>query len=459
MAKRITMPKLGQTVEESTIIQWLKKEGDEVQKGDILLEIETDKANMEVESFVEGTLLKILRHEGESVPVMEVIAYVGEPGESVPEPPPAANVAATVPPQISPGVELSERPVKKRREAGGKTEVFSRVPSAQRSPHDLPEPSRVESAVFRISPRAAKLARESVIDARHITGSGPAGRVIEKDVKEYLEEHDYHRIRITPAARRLASEHDLDLLQVYPDEPGGKITTSDIQRILAERPQPLSRIRQVIAERLTKSFTTTPHFYVTVLVDVTDLLELRSRRKDEGKEFTLTDLILKAVALTLREFPMVNSSTADGRLFRRRSGIHLGLAVAVDEGLLVPVIHHADRLTLDGLHQQAEDLVKRARMGKLAPDEMKGSTFTVSNMGMLDVENFAAIINPGESAILAVSSVRKTPVVREERIVVRSMMKMTLSADHRLVDGALAARFINAVKTKLEDQSLWESLT
>jgi pyruvate dehydrogenase E2 component (dihydrolipoamide acetyltransferase) len=214
----------------------------------------------------------------------------------------------------------------------------------------------------------------------------------------------------------------------------------------------------VIAERLTQSFTTTPHFYVTVSVDVSDLLELRSRLKGEGRVFTLTDLISKSVALTLREFPMVNSSTTDGKLVRRYSGIHLGLAVSVEEGLLVPVIHHADRLALDVLHEQVEDLANRARAGKLMPDEMTGSTFTISNMGMLDVENFAAIINPGESAILAVSSVTKTPVVREERVVIRSIMKLTLSADHRLVDGALAARFINAVKKKLEDLELWRRL-
>ena len=433
MAKRVIMPKLGQTVEESTIVQWLKKEGEEVHRGDILLEIETDKANMEVESFVEGTLLKILRSEGETVPVMEVISYVGEPGEPVPE---AASPTGTARPERSEVPSRVNRPAVSRQKTEarpsepGVPSVLKPVPVVTQH---LPEATEAVASIFRISPRAAKLARDCVIDPRRIQGSGPAGRIIERDVTEYLQEKGYDRIRITPAAKRLAAQHGLDLLSVHPDGNRARITTSDIRSVLSEQPRPLPRIRQVIAERLTHSFTTTPHFYVTVSVDVSDLLELRSRLKGEGREFTLTDLISKSAALTLREFPMVNSSTTDGKLVSRHSGIHLGLAVSVEEGLLVPVIHDADRLALDVLHEQADDLASRARAGKLMPDEMTGSTFTISNMGMLDVENFAAIINPGESAILAVSSVTKTPVVREDRVVVRSIMKMTLSVDHRII--------------------------
>jgi len=455
MAKRIIMPKLGQTVEESTIIQWLKKEGDEVRKGDILLEIETDKANMEVESFVMGTVLKILRGAGETVPVMETIAYVGDPGEPVPETAKATKV------ELAGVSSMEERPPGSpacEKVASPRSMVLSGVKQVSADTERLPSPVEAEAGVFRISPRAAKLARASVIDPRKIEGSGPFGRIVESDVTDYLQEKGYDRIRISPAAKRLAAEQGIDLLEIREIEEGGKITVSDIRRVISERPQPLPRIRQVIAERLTRSFSTTPHFYVTVSADVTDLLVLRSRLKGEGRELTLTDVILKATALTLREFPMLNSSTTDGRLFCRHSGIHMGLAVSVEEGLLVPVIRHVDRLALDVLHERAEELVTKARTGKLLPDDMTGSTFTVSNMGMLDVENFAAIINPGESAILAVSSVAKTPVVREECVVVRSMMKMTLSADHRLVDGVLAARFINAVRHKLEDLELWKRL-
>lgn len=454
MAKRVIMPKLGQTVEESTIVQWLKKEGDEIRKGEILLEIETDKANMEVESFVEGTLLKILRYEGETVPVMEVIAFVGEPGEALPDV--AHPTPTTRPKEPEAPKKATRHPASSQRP--GPRPSAPLLPSVAEVVIDPTIAIEADDSVFRISPRAAKLARNSVIDPRRIQGGGPDGRIIEQDVIEYLQTRGYDQIRITPAAKRLASQHGLDILNV-PTTDNARITTSDIQDVLSEQPKSLPKIRQVVAERLTHSFTTTPHFYVTVSADVSDLLDLRLRLKGEGRELTLTDFISKSVALTLREFPVVNSVTADGKLVSRRSGVHLGLAVSVDEGLLVPVIRHADRLTLDELHEQAADLADRARTGKLMPDEMTGSTFSISNMGMLDVENFTAIINPGESAILAVSSALKTPVVREEQVEVRSMMKMTLSSDHRLIDGAVAARFINAVKGKLEDLELWTRLT
>jgi pyruvate dehydrogenase E2 component (dihydrolipoamide acetyltransferase) len=458
MAKSVIMPKLGQTVEECTIIQWLKKEGDTVRKGDVLLEIETDKANMEVESFVEGSLLKILKGEGETVPVMEIIAFVGDPGEPVPEAPPTTKAAKAEPSGVSSKEERTPASAGGKKGTSPKSMVSSEVKQGPVVTEHLPPPVEAEAQVFRISPRAAKLARTSVIDPRKIEGSGPFGRIVESDVTEYLEEKGYDRIRITPAAKRLAADQALDLLGIREIDEGEKITVSDIRRVLSEQPRPLPRIRQVIAERLTKSFTTTPHFYVTVSVDVSDLIEMRLSLKGEGKKLSLTDFIVKATALVLREFPMFNSSTTDGKLVCRYSRIHVGLAVSVEEGLLVPVIRHADRLSLDALHKRAEDLATRARAGKLVPDEMTGSTFTISNMGMLDIENFAAIINPGESAILAISSVTKTPVVREDHVVVRSIMKMTLSADHRLVDGALAARFMNAVKDKLEDLGLWKRL-
>jgi pyruvate dehydrogenase E2 component (dihydrolipoamide acetyltransferase) len=454
MAKRVIMPKLGQTVEESTIVQWRKQEGDKICKGDILLEIETDKANMEVESFVEGTLLKVLRSAGETVPVMELIAFVGEPGEPLPEVESPGPTAKQKQPEAPRKVT---RPAASRQETEPGPSV-PLVPAVAKVAKDPTGTSEADHAVFRISPRAAKLAKDSVIDPKRIRGSGPDGRIIESDVIEYLQTRNYHQIRITPSAKRLAAQHGLDLLNIHPEAEAARITTSDIRTALSERPKPLPRIRQVVAERLTQSFTTTPHFYVTVSVDVSDLLELRSKRKSEGREFTLTDFILRSVALTLPEFPMMNSSTTDGKLVRCRSGIHLGLAVSAEKGLLVPVIRHADRLTLDVLHDQAVDLATRARAGELMPDEMAGSTFSISNMGMLDVENFTAIINPGESGILAVSSALKTPVVRDDNVVVRSMMKMTLSVDHRLVDGAMAARFINAVKKKLEDVEQWTRL-
>ena len=237
----------------------------------------------------------------------------------------------------------------------------------------------------------------------------------------------------------------------------GRITVASIERAIAEKPQPMSRMRQAIAARLTESFATTPHFYVTVAVDMTELVNFRSELKAQGASYTLTDFILKAVALSLVEFPIVNSST-DGKNVRWHSKVNPGLAVNLEQGLVVPVIRDADRLSLAELHDCATALVAKGRAGKLTPDEMGGSTFTISNMGMLDIENFTAIINPGESAILAVSSTLKQPVVKDDQIVVRDIMKMTLSSDHRIIDGATAARFANAIKQKLEDISLWKRL-
>jgi pyruvate dehydrogenase E2 component (dihydrolipoamide acetyltransferase) len=213
----------------------------------------------------------------------------------------------------------------------------------------------------------------------------------------------------------------------------------------------------VIASRLTESFTTTPHFFVTVAVDMTELVNFRSELKARGASYTVTDFILKAVALSLVEFPIVNSTT-DGKNVRWHSKVHLGLAVNLEQGLVVPVVRDADELSLAELHDCASELAGKARAGKLAPDEMGGSTFTVSNMGMLDIENFTAIINPGESAILAVSSTLKQPAVKDDQIVVRDIMKMTLSSDHRIIDGATAAKFANAIKQKLEEISLWKRL-
>lgn len=297
-----------------------------------------------------------------------------------------------------------------------------------------------------------------MIDPSRIRGSGPNGRVVEKDVRAYLDARAYHRLRISPAAKQLAAKEKLDVLAIQATGEAGRIGVADVERALAERPKPMSKMRQVIAQRLTQSVVTSPHFFVTVEVDMTNLVSFRARLKEQGAPYTVTDFIAQAVVLTLREFPDVNSST-DGKSTRWNSRVHLGLAVMLDQGLVVPVIRNADELTLAELNKRAKGLAEKARGGKLTPDEMTGSTFTISNMGMLDVENFTAIINPGESAILAVSSTLKKPVVREEKVVVRSVMKMTLSSDHRIIDGAMAARFVNSVKQKLEDAELWKSLT
>ena len=446
MATPIIMPKFGQMTEESAIVEWLKKEGDKVAKGDILFTVETDKSVMEVESFEAGTLLKIAVRPGVSVPVQSTVGFLGQPGEAIPEmtaPAPAPKPKETA--QAAPAAPLPR--------AVAQPVQAPAIPAIQQSIN----PS-IQSPMFRISPRAAALAHDCVIDPDRIKGSGPGGRVVEKDIKAYLEAKGYGQLRISPAAKQLAAKEKLDILSIQGTGDSGRISVADVERALAEKPKPMSKMRQIIAQRLTQSVVTAPHFFVTVEVDMTDLVKFRAQLKEKGAPYTVTDFISQAVVLTLKEFPEVNSST-DGKTTRWNSHVHLGVAVSLKQGLVVPAIRNADELTMIELNARSKELADKARTGKLAPDEMTGSTFTISNMGMLNVENFTAIINPGESAIFAVSSTLKKAVVRDDKVVIRSIMKMTLSSDHRIIDGAMAARFVNAVKQKLENLELWKLLT
>jgi pyruvate dehydrogenase E2 component (dihydrolipoamide acetyltransferase) len=421
MPTPIIMPKFGQMTEESAIVEWLKKEGDAVAKGDILFTVETDKAVMEVESFEAGTLLKITVAPGISVPVQSVVGYLGKPGETAAGTNAPTDATPPTPPAPS---STAGRP------GGAPPPTQPATPSA---------PASTAPALFRISPRAAALAGRLGIDPAAIKGSGPMGRVVERDVKQYSES-------LEPAPKGKAE------LAVSPAQQelrpvGEQAGTS----------KPMSNMRRIIAERLTQSFRDTPHFYVTVSVDMTAPAAFRNELKAAGAPHSLTDFISQSVVLSLLEFPLVNSST-DGRTILSRDRVNLGLAVSLPDGLVVPVIHNAGSLTLLEISDASRRLAGKARAGKLTPDDMAGGTFTISNMGMLNVENFSAIINPGEGGILAVASVLPQPAVRDGRVVIRQMMKMTLSADHRLVDGALGARFINAVKARLEDMELWKRL-
>lgn len=450
MVKAVVMPKLGQSEETVKIVKWRKKLGETIAKGDILLEIETDKAVLEVESFYEGTLLKIVAAEGSTVPVQVTVAFVGDPGEAVPD---------VVNPAVAPKKAEASTPAASPPQAvSGAPSPAPSAPATSAAAAPAAAPAVAAPAVFKISPRAAKLAKDSVIDPNPIEGTGPGGRIVERDVRAHLEAKGYARVRITPAAKQLAAREGINLLSLAPKDDGSQIGVADIQTILDERPKPMSRMRQIIAQRLTESVTHAPHFYVTVSADVTDLEALRAERKAQGSPYTTTDFILKAVTLALVEFPIVNGSS-DGVSIRSRREIHLGLAVALEQGLVVPVIRRANELTVAEIHTRAQELTAKARAGQLTPAEMTGSTFTISNLGMMDVENFTAIINPGESAILAVSSGSKQPVVKNDQVVIRTMMKMTLSSDHRLIDGALAARFVNAIRKNLEEINLWQRLT
>jgi pyruvate dehydrogenase E2 component (dihydrolipoamide acetyltransferase) len=447
------MPKMGQSVEECTIVKWRCKEGDKVKKGDVLFEIETEKAVLEVESFYEGTLLKVVVNEAQAAPVGATVAFIGQPGEVIPAvvPPPAPAVATTP--------KAAEAPISPRSAAPALAigQAPATVPAVV-VPVAIPATPVASASRLFISPRARALAQNSTIDPARIKGSGPNGRIVEKDVQGYLESHHYADLRISPAAKALAMKEKIDILTVRGSGEAGRIMVADVERSVKERPKAMSKMRQIIAQRLTQSVLTSPHFFVTVEADMTELLAYRQELKRKELQYTVTDFILEAVILSLQEYPAVNSST-DGKSSWWHGSVHLGMAASISEGLVVPVIRNAEALDLKELHEAAGDLARRARDGKLLPDEMSGSTFTVSNMGMLNVENFTAIINPGESAILAVSSTVEKPVVRKGQIVARSIMKMTLSSDHRQIDGAVATSFVNSIKTKLEDVELWKSLT
>jgi pyruvate dehydrogenase E2 component (dihydrolipoamide acetyltransferase) len=460
MATQVPIPKLGQSEETVSIVKWHKAEGDTVAKGDVLFEVETDKAVLEVESQFEGTLLKVVIPEGKEVPVMSIAAVLGDPGEDIPaieQPKPATAekpVEKSAPaPAKKPGIETK------------KTTPAPAQPTAPVATHQpapvAPAPQPAKPDWHPVSPRAKKFAKDYLIDLDQVTGTGPNGRVVERDVMAYLDEIDYASHKITPTAKSMAQQIGLPITELQATGKSGRITVADVKKAEAQQPKPMSKMRQVIARRLQQSKQQIPHFYVTVSVDMTDLSAYRKTLKKSGFTLSFNDFILKASALTLAEFPDVNSVVSDdNQTVRWSADINVGMAVSVDQGLVVPVIRDTDKLDMDELHDVARELATKARDGKLTPDEMKGGTFTVSNMGMLQVDEFSAIINPGESAILAVSGIFPTPIVDDDRnIVVRDMMKITLSADHRVVDGAMAAQFCRAIKSKLENLELWQSQT
>ena len=423
MVVAIRMPQPGQMTEECTVLQWFKAEGDRVSRGDPLFEIETDKSNMEIEAFDEGVLLRIDARVGATVPVDAVVAWIGQPGEPVPEA--AASAAAFEP---APEAEPSAPPPP--------------TVTAALAPPVAPEVHGQAASRLAISPRASRLAAELGIDPRTVTGTGPGGRIVERDVRAAA---DAAAIAVTAPVAAVA------------EPAGGAAAPASVVPAAGGAPsalaqgagETLSRMRQTIARRLTEN-TSVPTFSVTVAVDMTDLLGLRADFKAAGSGITVTDLVHAATVQALGELPMLNAST-DGTTVWKHEHVQLGVAVSVPAGLLVPVVRDADLLSVRGLHDRTAEVVTAARAGKLAPDQLTGSTFSVSNMGMFGVEQFTAIINPGESGILAVSSVTPEVRVLGDGIAVRQMMRITLTADHRIIDGEMGARFVNAVQRRLED--------
>jgi len=435
MIQQVFMPKLGQTMEEATVERWHKKEGDPVKKGDVLLEITTDKATLEVESYATGVMRKILAEAGQVLPVNAILALVGEPDDPLPD-----NldelVAATT----------------------GKKEA---VPAAAATPQETaatqaPAVAPPPAGKILVSPRARKKAKAEKVPLQVLRGSGPNGRIVEKDIGDYLNRRK--AAKVTPAALAVAYERGVDVTALKGTGPGDKITKEDVlaapvvtAAAAAAKRIELSAMRRIVAERMTQSKREAPHFYLMMAIDMTAASALRKRLNDKGPtRIGFHDLIIRACAKGLAEHPAMNVSWA-GDAINQRGEINVGLAVSLDEGLMVPVVRNADRLGLREVAQESKRLIDRARSKKLTPDEYEGGCLTISNLGMYDVDNFLAVINPGESGILGIGRIAEKPVVIDGGIHIRSVMNAVLSADHRSVDGAIAAAFLKTVKDILED--------
>jgi pyruvate dehydrogenase E2 component (dihydrolipoamide acetyltransferase) len=458
MIQKILLPKLGQTMEGATIAKWHKAEGDAVAKGDVLCEITTDKATLEVESYGAGTLRKINASEGAEVAVNEQIGVLAGADEEVP-----AEVLAYVPKppaeEEAPAAKVSKPAARPAATKTSRTAAPAASPAAAgpvlaaaaAPPYEVPVAPMAGERLM-VTPRARKVARERNLGWRFLVGSGPNGRIRERDVLAY--EAEVKQIA-TPSAMRLAAEKHVDLRQVPPTGPGGRVSEDDVRRaepsLIAggfERHE-MSAMRRVIAQRMTWSRQFIPQFSLTVNVDMSAAAAFRQGLKDEGTKVSFNDLLVRAVALALRDFPEVASLYDSGTLIRR-GGLHVGIAVALDDGLIVPVVKDADKKTLAELSAAAKDLVTRARSNKLTPDEYTGGVITVSNLGMLGIDEFTAIVNPGESAIVACGTITDTPVVVDGGVLARPMMKVTGSFDHRATDGAVGARFLARIRELLE---------
>lgn len=394
------MPALGMAQETGTLLQWFKTAGDPVTKGEPLMEIETDKATVEIEAPASGILARVTAQPGDVIPVGERIALILAPGESEPAGP-------------------------------------ARVP---------------------VTPVAARLAAEHNLDLNQVA---PQGEQIRKeDVLAYLARQRSPqpaiRVLASPKARRLAREHGIDLASIAGSGPGGAVLFSDVQPMLADSPVPMtsfpvSRVWRVMVDRLSGAWSNIPHFYLMRDVNASRLVAWRSQaQKNITEEITYTDLLIRLTAVALRRFPRLNASWQNNSIVGH-SDINIGLAVAAEEGLLVPVIHHADEMDLRKLAARRRELVARARSGKLSLDEMSGGTFTISNLGMYGVDAFVAIVNPPQAAILAVSRISDRVVPVNGAPAVQPIVTLTLSCDHRVVDGARGAQFLQALADLVEE--------
>lgn len=431
--KKVEMPKMGDTMEEGKILRWIKKEGDQIKKGESLAEVETDKVTIEIEAFASGILRKIVVSEGGTASIGAVIALIGAADEPLPEEVNGNGIG------VVGGLQESSLHI---------VQDNTRI-AAQAATQEVAQPRRQESLassasqrIF-ISPIARRMAEEHQFDYAQMRGTGPNGRIIRMDIEAALT---LQRQGVATAPIPVEQPAPVAGPELVP----AAVDTGEVVEI------PLTAMRRTIAKRLSQSMQTAPHFYVTSVIDTGKLAVLRQQINDYATgdpapvKISFNDLIIKAIARALVRMPQVNVSFAEDRILLKKQ-VHIGVAVALEQGLIVPVLRHADRLGILDIARETRRLAEAARTGKLRPEEFSGGTFTVSNLGMFDVDSFTAVINSPESAILAIGSITPTPVVVDGQVVVRDRMKVTLSSDHRAIDGATAARFLQEVKRLLEE--------
>ncbi|GAB3523246.1 pyruvate dehydrogenase complex dihydrolipoamide acetyltransferase [Arthrobacter monumenti] len=434
----VVMPRLSDTMAEGVLSRWLMNEGDAVKKGDVLAEIETDKATMDLEAFEAGVLERQLVPEGASVPIGEPVAIIGDGSGTGGGPAPggAAATKTTAAAEPAPGpADPVPTPAESAAAAGAP------APAQSTSTPAGSQPSGAERLLT--SPLARRIAHENNLDLTTVNGTGPGGRIVRADVQAAVEAQGGQG-GTTAATRPSAPTAS------PPSSTGAAAPTPTSEE---SEEIPLSNMRRVTARRLTES-AAAPHFFLTNLVHVDRLLafrqEVNASYADTGTKVSVTDLLVRACAVTLRAHPQINSSWGGDKILRHRH-INVGVAVAIDEGLMVPVINGADAKGLDIIAAEMRDLAERARAGRLKPDEFSGGTFTISNLGMFGIDNFTAVINPPESAILAVGAAAEEPYVQDGELRTRKTMKITLTSDHRVLDGAVSAAFLRDLKRTLEE--------
>ena len=448
MLREVAMPKLGQTMEEATIQAWHCKEGDAVKKGDVILEINTDKAALEVEAFYTGTVKKLLYAEGVTVPVNAVIAFIGDPADEVTEA--MVQKALATAKAAAPAKAAVAAPAKVAVAAGAEPRV--ETPAAVAVAEASAEAVEPASGRLFASPRARRVAAESRIPLEVLRGSGPNGRIVEGDVLAHAEK--LSRLRVTPTALELAFQRGLDITRVKPSGVDARITKDDVAAAAARPPVgrrvALTPMRRIVAQRMALSKAMIPHFYLTMDVDMTKAVAFRGQLiASLGRKVSFNDLTVRACALAFDALPEMNCAWADGAVIYRDE-VNIGIAVSLEGGLIVPVIRGCERKSIREIAEAGEALIEKARNKRLTPDEYEGGCLTISNLGMFCVDTVAPIINPGEVAILGVGRIAPRPVILGDGIAVRQMTTLTIACDHRLVDGVIGAKFLKKIKQALE---------